>query len=137
MPATFIVQWGLRTGCRPYAPRSAPRSRYSMACGSSIAKDPCRAPGSSSATQMIPKADQLAVTPATAAPQGMPEQVPHSTGTIVPGTVFLVSCVKRKRTSAAPARDLYISDWFVKARRYVERRRARWFILSAEYGLAI
>ena len=98
-------------------------------------KGPAQGAGVVFRYQMITQADQLAVTPATTAPQGMPEQVPHSTGTVVPETVFLVSCVKRKRTSAAPARDLYISDWFVKARRYVERRRARWFILSAEYGL--
>lgn len=50
-------------------------------------------------------------------------------------TVFLVSCVAAKRASAAPAKDLYISDWFVKARHYVEQRGAAWFILSAEHGL--
>jgi len=30
---------------------------------------------------------------------------------------------------------LYLSDWFLKARRYVESARAPWFILSAEFGL--
>ncbi len=34
-----------------------------------------------------------------------------------------------------PARDLYISPWFTKARGLVEARQAAWFILSAEYGL--
>src|SRR5215475_14033292 len=34
-----------------------------------------------------------------------------------------------------PARDLYCSDWFVKAKRYVEQEGYRWFILSAKYGL--
>ncbi len=33
------------------------------------------------------------------------------------------------------ARDLYVSDWFVKARAYVERTGIDWCILSAEYGL--
>lgn len=33
------------------------------------------------------------------------------------------------------AKDLYISDWFVKARAYVEQAGDEWFILSAEYGL--
>ena len=33
------------------------------------------------------------------------------------------------------ARDLYCSDWFLKARAYVETRSAKWFILSAKYGL--
>jgi hypothetical protein len=33
------------------------------------------------------------------------------------------------------ARDLYISQWFQKARRHVEATGMPWFILSAEYGL--
>lgn len=51
------------------------------------------------------------------------------------GTVYFVSCVKTKRTAAAAAKDLYVSDWFAKARRYVEARHSPWFILSAKYGL--
>lgn len=50
-------------------------------------------------------------------------------------SVFLVSCVSRKRQSPAPAKDLYLSDFFVKARRFVESREGRWFILSARHGL--
>jgi cytoplasmic iron level regulating protein YaaA (DUF328/UPF0246 family) len=50
-------------------------------------------------------------------------------------TVYLVSCVSKKRTTPIPARDLYISDWFLKARDYVESTGSPWFILSAEYGL--
>jgi len=49
-------------------------------------------------------------------------------------TVHLVSCVSRKRDHPVAAKDLYISDWFVKARAYVERAGGEWFILSAEYG---
>jgi hypothetical protein len=49
--------------------------------------------------------------------------------------VYLVSCVSQKRKQACPARELYVSDWFLKARRYTERSGCRWFILSAEYGL--
>jgi hypothetical protein len=49
--------------------------------------------------------------------------------------VYLVSCVSEKRTNAAPAKDLYHSDWFVKARAFVEAKGGRWFNLSAEYGL--
>jgi hypothetical protein len=33
------------------------------------------------------------------------------------------------------ARDLYCSDWFIKAREYVETLNVPWFILSAKYGL--
>ena len=50
-------------------------------------------------------------------------------------TVYLVSCVSRKRDHRLAAKDLYISDWFVKARAYVEQAGDEWFILSAEHGL--
>jgi endonuclease III len=49
--------------------------------------------------------------------------------------VFLVSCVSSKRDAPAPARELYTSDWFRKARVCVEATGSPWFILSAEYGL--
>jgi hypothetical protein len=49
--------------------------------------------------------------------------------------VYLVSCVSQKREQESAARDLYISDWFCKARRYAESSGCPWFILSAEYGL--
>jgi cytoplasmic iron level regulating protein YaaA (DUF328/UPF0246 family) len=49
--------------------------------------------------------------------------------------LFLVACVSKKRSKLSPARDLYSSDWFLKARAYVEQQRGRWFILSAKYGL--
>ena len=49
--------------------------------------------------------------------------------------VFLVSCVGKKRKVPAPAADLYISDWFCKARAFVAAQAAPWFILSAKHGL--
>ena len=49
--------------------------------------------------------------------------------------IALVSCVKQKRSSAAPARDLYVSDLFRGLRRYAEARAGAWYILSAEHGL--
>ena len=48
---------------------------------------------------------------------------------------FLVSCVGQKTASARKAKDLYVSQWFIKARGYVETSKAPWFILSAGYGL--
>ena len=48
---------------------------------------------------------------------------------------FLVSCVSQKRSTSLPARDLYCSDWFLKARAYVEAQSHPWFILSAKHGL--
>ena len=48
---------------------------------------------------------------------------------------FLVSCVGAKSAAPSKAKDLYVSDWFRKARRYIECSGSPWFILSAEYGL--
>jgi hypothetical protein len=50
-------------------------------------------------------------------------------------TVYLVSCVSQKREQACEARDLYVSEFFRKARRYVETSGCPWFVLSAEHGL--
>ena len=49
--------------------------------------------------------------------------------------VFLVSCVGKKEKSPHRAAELYISDWFLKARKLVEASTCPWFILSAEHGL--
>lgn len=49
--------------------------------------------------------------------------------------VVLVGCVKSKLDHGASARDLYVSDYFVKMRTYAEASRLPWFILSAEHGL--
>ena len=49
--------------------------------------------------------------------------------------VALVSCVKAKRTSAAPARDLYTSPLFRALRAYAVAHADAWYILSAEYHL--
>jgi hypothetical protein len=49
--------------------------------------------------------------------------------------VAFVSCVKTKADTARPAEQLYISPWFVMARRYAHAIADRWFILSAAYGL--
>ena len=51
------------------------------------------------------------------------------------GTTHLVSCVSKKQNSAQPARELYVSAWFLKARAYAEAHGERWFVLSAEHGL--
>ena len=47
----------------------------------------------------------------------------------------LVSCVSKKQPRCAPAKDMYISPWFTKARTLVEAQGWPWFILSAQYGL--
>lgn len=50
-------------------------------------------------------------------------------------TIYLVSCVKTKRSSTCAAADLYGSQWFTAARNYVRHRANAWYILSAKYGL--
>lgn len=49
--------------------------------------------------------------------------------------VVLIGCVKTKQDRGAPAKDLYVSDYFRKMRAYAEGVGVRWFILSAEHGL--
>ncbi|GGK83552.1 hypothetical protein GCM10011509_35010 [Ornithinimicrobium pekingense] len=49
--------------------------------------------------------------------------------------VVLVGCVKSKRASGAPAKDLYTSNYFAKMRAYAEGTGKPWYILSAEHGL--
>lgn len=47
----------------------------------------------------------------------------------------IVSCVAGKLDHRAPARELYSSSWFRKARAYAEQRRRPWWILSAKHHL--
>jgi hypothetical protein len=49
--------------------------------------------------------------------------------------IYLVACVGKKLPHSALAKDLYRSEWFLRARGYVEAKHGRWFILSARYGL--
>jgi len=52
--------------------------------------------------------------------------------------IYLVSCVSKKKQGKHPAKDIYDSPWFRKARSYVEQRLQlgdEWFILSAKHGL--
>jgi len=49
--------------------------------------------------------------------------------------VTLVACVASKLEHAAPARELYTSAWFRKARAYAEAAGRPWFILSAKHFL--
>lgn len=49
--------------------------------------------------------------------------------------IVLVSCVSKKNIRACPARELYQSDWFLKAARFASQTGDGWYILSAKYGL--
>lgn len=50
-------------------------------------------------------------------------------------TIFLVACVKTKQPQPMAVKDLYTSEWFWRARAFVELTRCPWYVLSAEYGL--
>jgi hypothetical protein len=50
-------------------------------------------------------------------------------------TALLLGCVATKRTSSAPAKEIYCSPLWVGRRRYAEATGRPWFILSALYGL--
>lgn len=60
---------------------------------------------------------------------------PRSSGSGRSSDIVLVGCVKTKREHGAPAKDLYVSDYFLKMRAYAEASGRPWFILSAEHGL--
>jgi hypothetical protein len=51
------------------------------------------------------------------------------------GHVLLLGCVKTKRTTPSPARDLYTSTLFTRRRGYAEASGCPWYVLSARYGL--
>lgn len=75
---------------------------------------------------------------ATRAKHSEPRPVPrrHASPSRLPvADLCLVSCVSMKLPAPVPARDLYISPWFCKARALVEAIGWPWFILSAKYGL--
>ena len=49
--------------------------------------------------------------------------------------IALVSCVAEKLDHSAPAKNLYTSQLFIKAKRYIEAKGYSWAILSALHGL--
>ncbi|WP_157180843.1 DUF6884 domain-containing protein [Actinopolymorpha alba] len=49
--------------------------------------------------------------------------------------ILLVTCVYEKAAAPSAAKDLYISPYFMRLRRYAERHAQPWFIISAEHGL--
>ena len=49
--------------------------------------------------------------------------------------VFLISCGRRKQSSAVPAKELYVSPRFKRTRASVEATGCPWFIISAKHGL--
>jgi hypothetical protein len=53
-------------------------------------------------------------------------------------TIYLIACVAQKANDSLPAEEVYVSDWFRKARSYVKCHMGpldRWYILSAKYHL--
>ena len=73
--------------------------------------------------------------PSPEAPAAPKKKTRSTNFQINPEAEIWVSCVSRKQASESLAKDLYISDWFTKARNFVELTGCRWRILSAKYGL--
>ncbi|MGI8497740.1 MAG: DUF6884 domain-containing protein [Gemmatimonadaceae bacterium] len=53
----------------------------------------------------------------------------------VTNRVALVSCVKTKGVSSAPAEDLYTSPLFRALRAYAKTHAGEWYVLSAKHGV--
>ncbi|WP_423221304.1 DUF6884 domain-containing protein [Burkholderia contaminans] len=49
-------------------------------------------------------------------------------------TIYLVSCVGKRQSAPAPARELYALKWFARARASVESTGSEWRILMARHG---
>jgi hypothetical protein len=43
--------------------------------------------------------------------------------------------VSKKQLGIHKAEELYISDWFIKAKKYIKQNYNEWYILSAKHGL--
>ena len=71
---------------------------------------------------------QTVRTPSARAPAGESAALPST-------ALCLVSCVAKKLPCSAPAKDLYVSPLFRKARGLVEARGWPWLILSAKHGV--
>ena len=79
------------------------------------------------------------LSPRPSASQGppQPKKLRPARVRLEPSTEIWVSCVSKKGPSPTSARSPYVSDWFTKARRFVESTGSPWRILSAKYGLVL
>ena len=85
--------------------------------------------GASTFSPMSPKSGPDSRSPRSHRPDSFPNDRWRT------ADLCLVSCVKSKRSAAAPARDMYVSAWFRKARACIEALGCPWYILSAKHGL--
>ena len=133
--------WLSTTVSPPFAVRSGRSCSYAKrACGLWNGSDRARARQPSSATKFWrdPPTDDGSRHDRVAVPARPTRIAPDRIATLDDGVgrrLFLVSCVKTKLPTPASAKNLYISDWFCKARACVESTGCRWRILSAQYGL--
>ena len=85
------------------------------------------------------KASATPQTPARSSPRIAAvrrSSTPTAQDAVLPAAdLCLVSCVAKKQSRPAPAKDLYASDLFEKMRAVVEAEGWPWFILSAQHGL--
>jgi hypothetical protein len=50
-------------------------------------------------------------------------------------TIFIITCSSQKIKTESPARDLYLSERFILAKKLADEYADQWFIISAKYGL--
>ncbi|WP_084555356.1 DUF6884 domain-containing protein [[Phormidium ambiguum] IAM M-71] len=57
------------------------------------------------------------------------------TNAIINRRIGLIACVSKKRKETSPASELYISQWFKAAKKYILSMEIDYFILSAKHGI--
>ncbi|HAZ46662.1 MAG TPA: hypothetical protein DDW76_05560 [Cyanobacteria bacterium UBA11369] len=57
------------------------------------------------------------------------------TNAIVNRRIGLIACVSKKRKVTSPASELYISQWFQAAKKYILTLEIEYFILSTKHGI--
>lgn len=93
-------------------------------------------PGFSTANVRIGESVTFVRSGAPPAPTRLPLPRPMArTEALATADVILIGCVKRKLSTAASAKDLYVSPLFRQGRAYAELAGVPWFILSAQHGL--
>ena len=137
MPMACNAMWKLAENLEHIVVRRTPSGRsssleieYRLDPGTTV-RLPSASAQRSTYEVLLTSASDRSPSPARNVPAGTP-----SADTRLPDAdLYLVACVKLKRDTPMPARDLYASPWFRKARACIEKTGRPWAILSARHGL--
>ena len=137
MPMACHAMWKLAENLEHTVVRRTPSGcsssleiEYRLAPGTTV-RLPSASAQRSTSEELLTSASDRSPSPARNVPAG----TPSADARLPDADLYLVACVKLKRNSPMPARDLYASPWFRKARVCVERTGRPWAILSARHGL--